>query len=71
MPFNKDYVAYVWFDALLNYATAVGLEQPERAVDLLVVGLEGAGVARVEGLRRPCAKHRHRDGVDRGARRRA
>lgn len=33
IPFDKDYVTYVWFDALLNYATAVGLEQPERAAD--------------------------------------
>ena len=24
LPFDKDYVAYVWFDALLNYITAVG-----------------------------------------------
>lgn len=30
LPFDKDYVTYVWFDALLNYATSVGLEQPER-----------------------------------------
>jgi methionyl-tRNA synthetase len=33
IPFDRDYVTYVWFDALLNYATAVGLEQPERAED--------------------------------------
>lgn len=30
IPFDRDYVTYVWFDALLNYATAVGLHQPER-----------------------------------------
>jgi len=24
LPFDKDYVAYVWFDALLNYITALG-----------------------------------------------
>ncbi len=24
LPFDKDYVCYVWFDALLNYATAIG-----------------------------------------------
>ena len=24
MPFDKDYVCYVWFDALLNYVSAVG-----------------------------------------------
>ena len=33
IPFAKDYVTYVWFDALLNYATAVGLEQPGREAD--------------------------------------
>lgn len=27
LPFDKDYVTYVWFDALLNYATAVGYKQ--------------------------------------------
>jgi len=29
LPFDRDYVTYVWFDALLNYATAVGYQQPE------------------------------------------
>jgi len=24
LPFNQDYVTYVWFDALLNYITAIG-----------------------------------------------
>lgn len=27
LPFDKDYVTYVWFDALLNYATGVGYQQ--------------------------------------------
>ena len=27
LPFDKDYVTYVWFDALLNYATAFGYQQ--------------------------------------------
>jgi methionyl-tRNA synthetase len=27
IPFDKDYVTYVWFDALLNYCTAVGYKQ--------------------------------------------
>ncbi len=31
IPFDSNYVTYVWFDALLNYATAVGLNQPARA----------------------------------------
>lgn len=33
IPFDKDYVCYVWFDALLNYATAMGLEQKSREND--------------------------------------
>ncbi|RYZ98396.1 MAG: methionine--tRNA ligase, partial [Proteobacteria bacterium] len=31
LPFDKEYVTYVWFDALLNYATGVGYQQPGRA----------------------------------------
>lgn len=31
LPFDKEYVTYVWFDALLNYATGVGYQQPARA----------------------------------------
>lgn len=27
LPFDKDYVTYVWFDALLNYTSAIGLKQ--------------------------------------------
>ncbi len=33
IPFDNAYVTYVWFDALLNYATAVGLEQPGREAE--------------------------------------
>lgn len=29
LPFDKDYVTYVWFDALLNYATAPGYGQDD------------------------------------------
>ncbi len=29
LPFDKDYVTYVWFDALLNYITAVGYNTDE------------------------------------------
>ena len=28
MPWDQGEVVYVWFDALLNYATAVGLGDP-------------------------------------------
>ncbi|NTW28059.1 MAG: methionine--tRNA ligase [Coriobacteriia bacterium] len=31
LPFDEDHVMYVWFDALLNYITAVGYGNPERA----------------------------------------
>ncbi|HMQ10689.1 MAG TPA: methionine--tRNA ligase [Oligoflexia bacterium] len=30
LPFDKNYVTYVWFDALINYAAAVGLKQDEQ-----------------------------------------
>ncbi len=33
IPFDRDYVTYVWFDALLNYATGVGYKQPGREKD--------------------------------------
>ena len=29
LPFDKDYVTYVWFDALLNYITAIGYNANE------------------------------------------
>ncbi|MCK4715175.1 MAG: methionine--tRNA ligase [Candidatus Marinimicrobia bacterium] len=29
LPFNKNYVTYVWFDALLNYVTAIGYKQDD------------------------------------------
>ena len=29
LPFDSDYVTYVWFDALLNYCTAIGLYHDE------------------------------------------
>ena len=30
LPFDSNYVCYVWFDALLNYCTAIGLAQENR-----------------------------------------
>ena len=33
VPFDDGHVTYVWFDALLNYATAVGFENPEMAAE--------------------------------------
>ena len=29
LPFDKDFVTYVWFDALLNYASALGYKQAD------------------------------------------
>ncbi len=29
LPFDKNYVTYVWFDALLNYVTAIGYKQDD------------------------------------------
>jgi methionyl-tRNA synthetase len=34
LPFDSDYVTYVWFDALLNYCTAVGLHQDDEKAEL-------------------------------------
>lgn len=28
LPFDRDFVTYVWFDALLNYVSAIGYKQP-------------------------------------------
>ena len=30
LPFNKEYVTYVWFDALINYITAAGYANDEK-----------------------------------------
>lgn len=34
LPFDPDHVTYVWFDALLNYLTAVGYGDPEKTEEL-------------------------------------
>jgi methionyl-tRNA synthetase len=31
LPFDPEHVMYVWFDALLNYVTAIGYGDPDRA----------------------------------------
>jgi methionyl-tRNA synthetase len=31
LPFDSEHVMYVWFDALLNYITAIGYGDPDRA----------------------------------------
>ncbi|MEY4704322.1 MAG: Methionine--tRNA ligase, partial [Nitrospirota bacterium] len=33
LPFDKDYVTYVWFDALVNYLSALEYKRPESLVD--------------------------------------
>ena len=35
LPFDPDYVAYVWFDALLNYISNIGWGKEETAFDAL------------------------------------
>ena len=30
MPFDKDYVTYVWFDALINYLTGIGYKKDKK-----------------------------------------
>ena len=32
LPFDPDYVTYVWFDALINYVTAAGYRSDEDAL---------------------------------------
>ena len=34
LPFDERHVTYVWFDALINYLTAVGYGDPEKADEL-------------------------------------
>jgi methionyl-tRNA synthetase len=41
IPFDKDYVTYVWFDALLNYANGVGLRQTDRNEEFRKWWVEG------------------------------
>lgn len=33
LPFDKEYVTYVWFDALMNYCTAIGYGDPKREAE--------------------------------------
>jgi methionyl-tRNA synthetase len=33
LPFDPDFVTYVWFDALLNYATAIGFLEAEPPIE--------------------------------------
>lgn len=33
LPFDKDYVTYVWFDALVNYLSALEYKRPKSLVD--------------------------------------
>ena len=33
LPFDKDYVTYVWFDALVNYVSALEYKLPSPAID--------------------------------------
>ena len=38
IPWDESHVTYVWYDALINYATAVGLRHRPRALRRLVAG---------------------------------
>ena len=55
VPWDESQVVYVWFDALLNYATAVGLDDP--------AGSEGDRPLR---QLRPCQDRGHRERFRRG-----
>jgi len=38
LPFDRDYVTYVWFDALMNYVSAIGLYRDEERFRRLWAG---------------------------------
>ena len=53
LPFDPDYVTYVWFDALINYVTAAGyLSDPKRFERLWpsVIHLIGKDILRTHGV---------------------
>ncbi len=50
LPFDKDFVTYVWFDALLNYAVGVGFKVPgEEKTFAKWWGLENCGATHLIG----------------------
>jgi methionyl-tRNA synthetase len=71
LPFDPDYVTYVWFDALLNYVTAAGAASrvlapldAAGAAGRVLAPLDAAGYAQDEALEAqrfdrqwPCALH--------------
>lgn len=54
VPWDESHVIYVWFDALLNYVTAVGYGDPERAEEFRrrwpAVHLVGKDIARFHAV---------------------
>ncbi|HXR43410.1 MAG TPA: methionine--tRNA ligase [Pseudolysinimonas sp.] len=54
VPWDESHVIYVWFDALLNYITAVGYGDPERAEEFRrrwpAVQLVGKDIARFHAV---------------------
>lgn len=50
LPFDKDFVTYVWFDALLNYAVGVGFKIPGEEKNFAKWwGLENCGATHLIG----------------------
>ena len=34
LPFDKDFVTYVWFDALINYISSIGFKSDSKSLNL-------------------------------------
>lgn len=59
IPFDSDYVAYVWVDALLNYITAIGYGEKEKEFqkwwfDTGAVHFIGKDILTTHGIYWPC-----------------
>ncbi len=59
LPFDRDYVCYVWFDALINYATGLGYpDAPDFAARWgAVEHLIGKDILKPHGVFWPCMLH--------------
>lgn len=55
LPFNADHVAYVWFDALINYLSALGYPNGEKFVKFWpAVHLVGKDIIKFHAVIWPC-----------------
>ncbi|GIT71366.1 MAG: hypothetical protein Ct9H300mP28_11800 [Pseudomonadota bacterium] len=55
MPFDKNFVTYVWFDALLNYASALDWPDGEKSKILAACSpYHGKDILKTHGIYWPC-----------------